>query len=88
VALGSVSFSITLSYLYPSIRTARITQHHSGNASGISDGAGAIVLASEAAASKHNLKPIARVLGYHISGASCLQSPQRHYIIASVTRRR
>jgi acetyl-CoA acyltransferase 2 len=39
-----------------------------GNASGISDGAGAIVLASEAAASKHNLKPIARVLGYHISG--------------------
>jgi acetyl-CoA acyltransferase 2 len=42
--------------------------YHSGNASGISDGAGAIVLASEAAASKHNLKPIARVLGYHISG--------------------
>lgn len=41
----------------------------SGNASGISDGAGAIVLASEAAAAKHNLKPIARVLGYHISGA-------------------
>jgi hypothetical protein len=39
-----------------------------GNASGISDGAGAIVLASESAASKHNLKPIARVLGYHISG--------------------
>jgi hypothetical protein len=39
-----------------------------GNASGISDGAGAIVLASESASSKHNLKPIARVLGYHISG--------------------
>ncbi len=39
-----------------------------GNASGISDGAGAMVLASESAASKHNLKPIARVLGYHISG--------------------
>jgi acetyl-CoA acetyltransferase len=41
-----------------------------GNASGISDGAGAIVLASESAASKHNLKPIARVLGYHISGTN------------------
>jgi 3-oxoadipyl-CoA thiolase len=34
-----------------------------GNASGVNDGAAALVLASEQAAKKHGLKPIARVLG-------------------------
>jgi acetyl-CoA acyltransferase len=34
-----------------------------GNASGVNDGAAALILASEEAAKKHNLKPIARVLG-------------------------
>ena len=39
-----------------------------GNASGINDGAGAIVLASASAAEKAGLKPRARVLGYAHSG--------------------
>jgi len=34
-----------------------------GNASQISDGAAALVIASEAALEKHNLKPMARILG-------------------------
>jgi 3-oxoadipyl-CoA thiolase len=34
-----------------------------GNASGVNDGAAALILASEEAAKKHGLKPIARVLG-------------------------
>ena len=34
-----------------------------GNASGVNDGAGTIILASEAAALKHGLTPIARVMG-------------------------
>lgn len=39
-----------------------------GNSSGIGDGAGAIVLASEDSVSKHKLKPLARVAGYSIVG--------------------
>ncbi|KAK9878569.1 hypothetical protein WA026_022639 [Henosepilachna vigintioctopunctata] len=39
-----------------------------GTASGISDGAAALVLASDAAASKHNLKPLARILSYSVVG--------------------
>lgn len=39
-----------------------------GNSSGIGDGAGAIVLASEEAVKQHNLKPLARVAGYGIVG--------------------
>lgn len=39
-----------------------------GNASGISDGAGAIILASEDAVRQHNLTPLARVVSYQVSG--------------------
>ncbi|XP_044745052.1 3-ketoacyl-CoA thiolase, mitochondrial [Coccinella septempunctata] len=39
-----------------------------GSASGICDGAGALVLASEEAANKNNLKPLARVLAYSSVG--------------------
>lgn len=39
-----------------------------GNASGICDGAAALVLASEEACKTHNLKPLARVVSYGISG--------------------
>lgn len=39
-----------------------------GNASGVSDGAGAIVLAGEAAVKEHNLKPIARLVAYSYVG--------------------
>jgi 3-oxoadipyl-CoA thiolase len=39
-----------------------------GNASGVNDGAAAIILASEAAVKKHGLKPRARVLGMAAAG--------------------
>lgn len=41
-----------------------------GNASGVNDGAAALVLASEAAAQKHGLTPIARVLGGATAGVA------------------
>jgi acetyl-CoA C-acetyltransferase len=39
-----------------------------GNASGINDGAAAVVLASEAAVKKYGLKPMARLVGYGHAG--------------------
>jgi acetyl-CoA acyltransferase 2 len=39
-----------------------------GNASGICDGAGAIVLADEETVKRENLTPLARFAGYHVSG--------------------
>jgi len=41
-----------------------------GNASGINDGAAAMVLATAAAVKAHNLKPLARVVGYAHAGVS------------------
>jgi len=38
------------------------------NASGISDGSGTIILASESAVKEHDLKPLARLVSYHTSG--------------------
>ena len=35
---------------------------------GVCDGASALVLASAAACTKHNLKPLARIVSYGISG--------------------
>ncbi len=43
-----------------------------GNASGVNDGAAALIIASEAAAKKHGLTPIARILG----GASAGVAPR------------
>ncbi|EDM74134.1 Acetyl-CoA C-acetyltransferase [Plesiocystis pacifica SIR-1] len=39
-----------------------------GNASGICDGAGAIILASEAAVKQHGLTPLARLVQYKVAG--------------------
>ena len=39
-----------------------------GSASGITDGAGAVIIASEEAVRANNLKPLARIVSYHISG--------------------
>ena len=39
-----------------------------GNASGVNDGAAALIVASEAAAARHGLTPIARVLGGSVAG--------------------
>jgi acetyl-CoA acyltransferase len=41
-----------------------------GNASGVNDGAAALIIASEAAAKKHGLTPIARILGGAASGVA------------------
>ena len=39
-----------------------------GNASGVNDGAAALIIASEAAAARHGLKPLARILGGATAG--------------------
>ncbi|XP_007516020.1 3-ketoacyl-CoA thiolase, mitochondrial [Erinaceus europaeus] len=39
-----------------------------GNASGVSDGAGAVVIASEDAVKKHNFTPLARIVSHFVSG--------------------
>jgi acetyl-CoA acyltransferase 2 len=39
-----------------------------GNASGICDGAGAIILASEEAVKRHGLQPLARLVQWHVAG--------------------
>jgi acetyl-CoA acyltransferase 2 len=39
-----------------------------GNASGVCDGAAAVIICSEEALKKHNLQPLARILAYHVSG--------------------
>lgn len=39
-----------------------------GNASGICDGAGALILATEEAVKKHGLTPLARLVAYHVAG--------------------
>jgi 3-oxoadipyl-CoA thiolase len=41
-----------------------------GNASGINDGAAALLLASEAGARRHNLEPKARILGMAVAGVA------------------
>jgi 3-oxoadipyl-CoA thiolase len=41
-----------------------------GNASGVNDGAAALIVASERAVAVHGLKPIARVLGYATAGVA------------------
>ncbi len=41
-----------------------------GNASGVNDGAAALIVASEAAAARHGLEPIARVLGGATAGVA------------------
>jgi acetyl-CoA acyltransferase len=39
-----------------------------GNASGVNDGAAALIVASEAAATRHGLTPVARILGGAVAG--------------------
>jgi acetyl-CoA C-acetyltransferase len=41
---------------------------HAGNSSGITDGASSMIVASEAALSRHRLQPMARILGYAQAG--------------------
>lgn len=54
-----------LATLRPLIPGGTVT---AGNASGINDGAAALLIASEQGAKKHGLKPVARVLGMAVAG--------------------
>ncbi len=55
----------TLAKLRPLFPNGTVT---AGNASGVNDGAAALIIASEAAARKHGLTPIARILGGATAG--------------------
>jgi acetyl-CoA acyltransferase 2 len=56
----------SLAKLRPSFsKTGVVT---AGNASGICDGAGAVILASEAAVERHKLVPLARLVQWHVAG--------------------
>ncbi len=55
----------TLARLKPLFPNGTVT---AGNASGVNDGAAALIIASEAAARKHGLTPIARILGGATAG--------------------
>ena len=57
----------TLGRLRPLFDGGTVT---AGNASGVNDGAAALVIASEAAASRHGLTPIARILGGATAGVA------------------
>ena len=54
-----------LAQLKPLIAGGTVT---AGNASGINDGAAALLMASEQGVKKHGLKPVARVLGMAVAG--------------------
>ena len=56
-----------LAQLRPLISDGTVT---AGNASGINDGAAALLLASEAGAQRHGLQPVARVLGMAVAGVA------------------
>jgi 3-oxoadipyl-CoA thiolase len=55
----------TLGKLRPLFAAGTVT---AGNASGVNDGAAALIIASEAAAARHGLTPIARILGGATAG--------------------
>lgn len=56
----------SLSKLPPAFKKTGVVT--AGNASGVNDGAAAILLASEDAVKKHGLKPLARIVGYSVVG--------------------
>jgi 3-oxoadipyl-CoA thiolase len=58
----------SLARLKPAFRTGGTVT--AGNASGVNDGAAAMLLASEAGAARHGLKPLARVIGFATAGVA------------------
>lgn len=50
-----------------------------GNASGLSDGAGAVVVASEEVVKKFNLTPLARIVSYHVEGLGAAHKLTHHH---------
>ena len=66
--LGAMGFDAVALQRYPQVE--RINHvHHAGNASGIVDGAAAVLIGSELAARQHGLTPRARIVATALSGA-------------------
>ena len=65
VTVRDVLFSTSLSRVFVTVRDVLFS---TSLLQGICDGAGCVILASEAAVSKYNLTPLARLAGYGISG--------------------
>lgn len=66
--LGALGFDAVALQRYPQVE--RIDHvHHAGNASGIVDGAAAVLIGSELAARQHGLTPRARIVATALSGA-------------------
>ena len=66
--LGEMGFDAVALQRYPQVeRIAHV--HHAGNASGIVDGAAAVLIGSESAAKAHGLQPRARIVATALSGA-------------------
>ena len=66
--LGAMGFDAVALQRYPQVERIHHV-HHAGNASGIVDGAAAVLIGNEAAAKSQNLTPRARVVATALSGA-------------------
>ena len=65
--LGDMGFDQVALQRYPQVERIHHV-HHAGNASGIVDGAAAVLIGSEAAAKAHGLQPRARIVATAVSG--------------------
>lgn len=66
--LGAMGFDAVALQRYPQVERIHHV-HHAGNASGIVDGAAAVLIGSEQAARQHGLTPRARIVATALSGA-------------------
>ncbi|MDD0814939.1 acetyl-CoA C-acetyltransferase [Curvibacter sp. HBC28] len=66
--LGALGFDAVALQRYPQVERIHHV-HHAGNASGIVDGAAAVLIGSDAAARQHGLTPRARIVATALSGA-------------------
>src|SRR5450830_1003983 len=66
--LGAMGFDAVALQRYPQVEHINHV-HHAGNASGIVDGAAAVLIGSELAARQHGLTPRARIVATALSGA-------------------
>ena len=66
--LGAMGFDAVALQRYPQVERIHHV-HHAGNASGIVDGAAAVLIGNEAAAKAHGLTPRARIVATALSGA-------------------
>ncbi|MFC3069112.1 acetyl-CoA C-acetyltransferase [Phenylobacterium soli] len=65
---NGTTFAGLINQVYPDLKIQHF--HHAGNSSGVVDGAGAVLLASESYAKKHGLKPRARIVAMANMGDS------------------